>query len=40
MTTARGTGKRLRTKSFWYYKKLIASNGMDTANDIPDDFEV
>ena len=35
-----GSGKRTRCKSFWYYKKLIESNGMDTENDIPDDFEI
>ena len=35
-----GSGRRLRTKSFWYYKKLIASNGADIANDIPNDFDI
>ena len=29
----KGTGKRLRKKSFYYYKKLIASNGADLEND-------
>ena len=29
-----GTGKRLRKKSFYYYKKLIASNGADLENDV------
>ena len=28
-----GTGKRGKKKSFFYYKKLIASNGADTATD-------
>lgn len=28
-----GTGKRGKKKSFFYYKKLIASNGADTASD-------
>lgn len=36
----KGTGKRLRTKSFYYYKKLIESNGADLENDIPEDFTV
>lgn len=35
-----GSGARTRCKSFWYYKKLIASNGMDTENDIPNDFQI
>lgn len=35
-----GTGVRTRCKSFWYYKKLIASNGADLANDIPNDFQI
>ena len=30
----KGTGKRLRKKSFYYYKKLIASNGADLENDV------
>lgn len=29
-----GTGKRGKKKSFYYYKKLIASNGADLENDI------
>ncbi|MBQ1531539.1 MAG: glycoside hydrolase family 1 protein [Solobacterium sp.] len=29
-----GTGKRSRKKSFFYYKKVIASNGADLENDI------
>lgn len=28
-----GSGKRGKKKSFFYYKKLIASNGVDTATD-------
>lgn len=34
-----GTGKRSRKKSFWYYRKLIASNGANLENDIPDDYQ-
>ena len=34
-----GTGKRSRKKSFWYYRKLIASNGADLENDIPDNYQ-
>ena len=30
----KGTGKLLRKKSFYYYKKLIASNGADLENDV------
>lgn len=30
----KGTGKRLRKKSFYYYKKLVASNGADLENDV------
>jgi len=29
-----GTGKRSKKKSFYYYKKLIATNGADLENDI------
>ena len=29
----KGTGKRSRKKSFYYYKKLIASNGADLSTD-------
>ena len=29
----KGSGKRTRKKSFYYYKKLIASNGADLATD-------
>ena len=29
-----GTGKRSKKKSFYYYKKLIASNGADLENNI------
>jgi 6-phospho-beta-glucosidase len=35
-----GTYNRFKKKSFYYYKKLIASNGADTANDISDEFEI
>ena len=35
-----GTYNRFRKKSFYYYKKLIASNGADTDNDISNDFEL
>ncbi len=29
-----GTGKRSKKKSFYYYKKVIASNGAELENDI------
>ena len=35
-----GTYNRYRKKSFYYYKKLIASNGADTANDTGDQFDI
>lgn len=36
----KGTGKRSKKKSFYYYKKLIASNGEDLENNIDNDFEL
>jgi 6-phospho-beta-glucosidase len=36
----KGTYDRFRKKSFYYYKKLIASNGADTENNIDNDFEI
>ena len=32
-----GTGKRIKKKSFYYYKKLIASRGADLENNISQD---
>lgn len=35
-----GTYNRFRKKSFYYYQKLIKSNGADTKNDISNDFKI